>query len=125
MFTNLAAVWSNYVEGGAERLIVARVVEDRAELAQYRAAVPDAQPVVCRLTAPLALMHERLRIREPGMNLDRALERAHELTDILERAGVEDFAVDNGPGRPIGDVAREALSRAGWLQDARCVTAPG
>lgn len=115
VFTNLAAVWSNYVEGGAERLIVARVVEDRAELAQYRAAVPGAQPIVCRLTAPLAVMHERLRIREPGMNLDQALKRAAELDGILERAGVEDFVVDNGPGRSIGDVAREVLSRAGWL----------
>ena len=85
MFTNLAAVWSNYVEGGAERLIVARVVEDRAELAQYRAAVPGAQPIVCRLTAPIALMHERLRISEPGMNLKRALKRGAELAGILGR----------------------------------------
>ena len=114
-FANLAAVWPNYVAAGAERLIVARVVEDRAELDHYRAAVPGARPVVCRLTAPLTLMHERLRIREPGMNLDRALERATELDGILERAGVEDFVVDNGPGRSIGDVAREVLFRADWL----------
>ena len=114
-FANLAAVWPNYVAAGAERLIVARVVEDRAELDHYRAAVPGAQPIVCRLTAPLALMHERLRIREPGMILEQALERATELDGILERTGVEDFVVDNGPGRSIGDVAREVLFCAGWL----------
>ena len=115
IFANLASVWQNYLAAGAERLIVARVVEDRAELANYRAAVLGAQPIVCRLTVPLALMHERLRISEPGMNLDRALERATQLTEILERAGVEDLVVDNGPGRPVGDVAGEVLSRAGWL----------
>ena len=49
------------------------------------------------------------------MNLERALERATQLTEILERAGVEDLVVDNGPGRPVGDVAGEVLSRAGWL----------
>ncbi len=114
-FANLAAVWPNYATLGAERLVVARVVEDRAELDQYRAAVPGAQPIVCRLTAPLSLMHERLRIREPGMFQGQALARATELVDILERASIEDFVVDNGTGRSVGDVAREVLSLAGWL----------
>ena len=112
---NLTAVWPIYAAAGAERLMVARVVEDRAELDHYRAAVPGALPIVCRLTAPLTLMHERLRIREPGMFLDQAFRRATELADILERAGVEDFVVDNGPGRSVGEVAREVLSLAGWL----------
>ena len=115
IFANLATIWPNYVAAGAERLIVARVVEDRSELDQYRTAVLGAEPVVCRLTAPVGLMHERLRTREPGMNLEHALRRAAELDGILERAGVEDFTVDNGPGRHIGDVAREVLVRAGWL----------
>ena len=114
-FTNLAVVWPNYAVAGAERLIVAGVVEDRADLDKFRAAVPGAQPIVCRLIAPLSLMHERLRIREPGMFLNQALARAEELADILSRASVEDFAVDNGPGRSIGTVAREVLSLASWL----------
>ena len=45
------------------------------------------QPIVCRLTAPLSLMQERLRMREPGMFLDQALTRATELADILDRGG--------------------------------------
>ena len=114
-FANLAAVWPVYAAAGAERLIVARVVEDRADLDHYRAAVPGAQPIVCRLTAPLSLMQERLRMREPGMFLDQALTRAAELADILDRAGVEDFVVDNGPGRSVGTVTREVLSLASWL----------
>ena len=41
-FANLAAVWPNYAAVGAERLVVARAVEDSAELDQYRAAMPGA-----------------------------------------------------------------------------------
>lgn len=114
-FANLAAVWPNYAAAGAERLMIARVVEERADLDHYRAAMPGAQPIVCRLTAPLSLMHERLRIRETGMFLEQSLARAAELDEILARAGVEDFAVDNGPGRSVGAVAREVLILAGWL----------
>ena len=114
-FANLAAVWPNYAAAGVERLIVARVVEHRAELDEYRAAVPGAQPIVCRLTAPLSLMHERLRVRESGMFLDRALERAAELDGILDSSRVEDFVVDNGSGRSVTGVAREVLSLVGWL----------
>ena len=115
MFANLAAVWPIYAAAGAEQLIVARVVEDRAELDHYRAAVLGAQPTVCRLTTPLALMHKRLRIREPGMALEQALMRAAELADILEKARAEDFVVENGSGRSVGEVAREMLSLTGWL----------
>ena len=57
----------------------------------------------------------RLRIRVPGADLKRALGLASELDGILEQTGVEDFVVDNGPGRTIGDVAGEVLPRAAWL----------
>ena len=114
-FANLAAVWPNYAAFGAKRLVVARTVEDRAELDDYRAAVPGAQPIVCRLTAPLSVMQERLRIREPGRFQDQALARAAELEGILDRAEVEDFVVENGGGRSVTAVAREVLSLAGWL----------
>ncbi len=53
MLANLAAVWPIYAVAGAERLVVARVVENRSELHQYREAVPGAEPVVCRLEASL------------------------------------------------------------------------
>ena len=112
---NLRAVWPNYVAAGAARLIVANVVEDERELDLYRTAVPGAQPIVCRLTAPLALMHQRLRVREPGMFQHQALARSTELAGILERAAIEHFTVDNGRGRLVTDVAHEVLTRAGWL----------
>ena len=115
MFRNLAVVWPVYAAAGAERLLVARVVEDRAMLQQYRKAVPGAEPVVCRLTASIATMLERLRVREPGMFQAEAIVRAKELAGILERAQAEDFTVDNGEERSVTEVAREVLTRAAWL----------
>ena len=115
MFANLAAVWSVYAAAGAERLVAARVVEDRSELQHYRDAVPGAQPVVCLLEASVETMRERLRVREPGMIQAQIVARAAPLADKLRLAPAEDFTVDNGEGRSITDVAREVLSRAGWL----------
>ena len=115
MFANLAAVWSVYAAAGAERLVAARVVEDRSELQHYRDALPGAQPVVCLLEASVETMQERLRVREPGMIQAQIVARAAPLADKLRLARAEDFTVDNGEERSITDVAREVLSRAGWL----------
>ena len=114
-FANLAAVWPVYAAAGAQRLVVARYLENRSELRQYREAVPGAEPVVCRLTASIETMQARVRIREPGMIQAEAVARARALAEILERTRPEDFTVDNGEGRSVTDVAREVLSRAGWL----------
>ncbi len=101
MFANLAAVWPLYAAAGAERLVVARVVEDRSELHQYREAVLGPEPVVCRLEASLETMQERLRAREPGMFQAQGVARSAELADILRLALAEDFTVDNDSGRAI------------------------
>jgi hypothetical protein len=114
MFQSLAAVWPVYREHGAERLIVARVVEDRDELGQYEFAVPGAVVTVCRLTAPVGLMQERLDTREVGTNHDLALARSVELDGILTAAAVEDFTVANDGTRHVSEVARELLARATW-----------
>jgi dephospho-CoA kinase len=112
---NLTAIWPNYVTAGAQRLLIARVVEDRSELQGYKHAVSGAEIVVCCLSAPIVTMQGRLRIREPGMFQAQAIARCAELAHILERSGAEDFIVDNSNGRLITEVAREVLSRADWL----------
>jgi hypothetical protein len=124
MFENLALLWPNYQAHGATRLILARVLESRAELPRYSAAVPGAQIIVCRLIAPEAVRVERLRGRmPPGPSRDWHVSRTVELEAVLDRGGCEDFAVDNG-SRPIRDVAIEVLVRAGWLTSGPSAT-PG
>ena len=114
-FRNLKSIWANYRAVGIERLVIAAVIESRSQLAHYEDAVPGAEIVLCRLLAPMATMHDRLRSRDPGIYLPRFLARSTRLDGILAARRIEDFTVDNGPGRHVTDVAREVLRRAGWL----------
>ena len=113
-FRNLTSIWANDRAAGIERLVIAAVVERRSELAHYEEAVPGAEIVLCRLLAPIATMHDRLRSRDPGIYLTQFLARSTELDGILAAGRIEDFAVDNGPDRHVTVVAREVLQRAGW-----------
>lgn len=110
---NLAAVWANYRDAGAGRLVLADVVESPAGLAGYRAAIPGAAIVVVRLQAPLPTIARRLAGRETGASLDWHRRRAAELDEIMARNGVGDLTVET-EGRTVAAVAQEALARVGW-----------
>lgn len=115
MFKNLASLWPNYQAAGAERLVLARVIEDRAELDRYQATIPGAEIAVCRLISSQPLTIARLRARmPPGPSREWHERRTVELEEILEQAAVEDFVVTNGD-RQTRDVALDVLSQAGWL----------
>lgn len=113
-FRNLRSIWANHRAVGIKRLVIAGVVEQREELADYRDAIPGADIVLCRLTAPVETMHDRLRLREPGIFQPKFLARSTELNRILDSVRAEDFTVNNGPGRNITTVAQEVLLGAGW-----------
>lgn len=112
-FRNLASVWANFRAAGAERLVVARVVESRGDLRRYQAAVPGAHMIMCRLVASQETREARLRAREVGTGLEWHLKRTVELESLLREAALEDFRVEND-GRPLRAVALEVLERAGW-----------
>lgn len=111
---NLASVWENFRSAGAQRLVIAYVVESRGDLRRYEEAVPGAEITVCRLVASQATREARLRKRETGSGLAWHLNRTAELEAILQQAAVEDFCVEND-GRPLEAVALEVLQKAGWL----------
>jgi adenylylsulfate kinase len=114
MFENLALLWPNYQAHGAERLVLAHVLEDGTERERYLAAVPGADLTVVRVVAPEAARLDRLRRRmPPGPSLDWHLHRTVELEQILAGAGLEDLVIDNGD-RPIRAVAEELLDCVGW-----------
>ena len=110
---NLACMWANFRQAGADRLIFARVLETRSLLRRVTAAVPGAQVTVVRLRAPLAVLQERIRSREAG-DPDWFLGAAAHTAEVFERAQVEDHLVDN-ENRPAAVVAEEVLHRVGWL----------
>jgi predicted kinase len=114
-YRNLASVWENYARTGATRLLLAEAVESADELDRILEAVPNAEVVVCRLTARLETMERRVAAREPGMLQHTFVARVAALETLLDAAQVEDFSLSNDDGS-ITDVARELLVRAGWLE---------
>ncbi|AQZ60741.1 hypothetical protein BKM31_03760 [[Actinomadura] parvosata subsp. kistnae] len=98
---NLRPVAANYLEAGAERLVLAGVVESRAERDAYEEAL--GVPLkVCRLHVELPEVRRRLEARHAfdPEGLDWHLKRSGELAPILEAARVEDFVVDGSDGLP-------------------------
>jgi hypothetical protein len=71
--------------------------------------------VVCRLTAPIATMEHRVRMREPGLWQQKYVARVAQLDGVLDAAGVEDFSLANDGTRAISVVAEEIVKRPGWL----------
>ena len=110
---NLAAVAGSYREAGAKRLVLADIVETRADVAGYQEAVPGASVVVVRLHASLPTILSRLVGREGGDTLQWHQGRAAELIDQMERDRVEDLLIQT-EGRTADEIAREALAGCGW-----------
>ncbi len=114
MYANLRSVWQNFASAGITRLLLARALETREELDLVRSAVSAQHVTICRLTAELATMEQRVRQRETGIFQPQFVERVSVLEALLDRARLENFSIRN-QDRPIHDVATEMLSRAGWL----------
>jgi hypothetical protein len=114
MYRNLQSVCQNYAALGVTRLILARAMEERAELDLCRTVVSAAKTTVCRLTASIATMQQRVRTRETGVLQAQFVDRVAILDAILDRSRLEDFTIVN-EGRPINDVAKEMLIKAGWI----------
>ena len=113
MFQNLASVWSNYRQAGVTRLLLAEAVESHEVLNRIRAAIPDADIIICRLLASMTTAVQRVRTREPGMFQEKFVARVAELEKILADAHLEHFSISNDDAS-VTNVAREILIRAGW-----------
>ncbi|WP_434440134.1 hypothetical protein [Lentzea sp. E54] len=117
---NLQAVARNYAEAGVHRLVLAGVVESRADRERY-AEVIGAKLNVCRLKADLSVVHERLTRRhhdEPRLRWH--LNRADELEMLFTSTWIDDFVV--AADQPVAEVAQDVI--AGWLAAERLPAAP-
>jgi hypothetical protein len=110
---NLGLIWPTFREAGAERLVLARYVDDRAQLDALRRALPGVELFVVRLTAPQQLVEQRLRARDAGAQLAEHLAESASFASRGKRAALEDAVVENG-ARPVREVAVEVISAAGW-----------
>src|ERR1700730_7517784 len=68
MYRNLQSVHANYVSLGVRRFLLARAMEDRAELELCRGVISATNTVVCRLTASIEAMQQRVNMRESGVS---------------------------------------------------------
>jgi hypothetical protein len=114
---NLGALWSNLRAAGAPRLLLTRVLQERAHLETIRRAVSGAEIVVVRLEAPYAEVEARIRRRELGSGVEWHLRRAAESLRAWGAEPVEDHLVET-VGRSVGEIAGEVLRRSGWLPPA-------
>lgn len=116
MYDNLRSICRNYKALGVEWFLVARAIEDDAQLRLCREIIPAANAVVCRLTATIGAMERRVEMRDLGIAQREYVARVAELNAILDRAHLEDFAVTN-EDRPLTEVATEVLVQAGWISN--------
>ena len=114
MNDNLRSICGNYAAMGVQRFILARAIENAAELDLCREIIPAAHTVVCRLTAGIETMERRVEGRELGISQQQYVARVAILNAILDRAKLEDFTVAN-EDRTLTEVAMEVLTRAGWI----------
>lgn len=125
---NLAALWAEFHEYGARRLVVVGPVERHSQVRLYTEAVPAATMTLYRLHAGPDQLRERIRHRglgggppiagdelrgQPAAVLARAHEAAVAQAAALEHADIGDVRIDTH-GRSVEVAAREIVERAGW-----------
>ena len=111
--SNLAAMSANFVSAGAERIILAGVVEGSSGVAAVAACL-GSPLTVCRLRVPIGRVHERLLSRHlPGEARDWHVHRSGELDAIMNRDLIPDSVIDIDD-EDVQTVARMVLRSVGW-----------
>jgi hypothetical protein len=113
VYKNLAALWSNFAAVGATRLLLSALIEHRLEVQRVSEAVPGAVVTVARLHAPLAVLEQRIRLREPA-SPDGEIDGARWWTQHFEGEHPEDYLVESDQ-RPVREIAGDMLRLADWL----------
>ena len=78
--------------------MIARVIETADELTRYQGCFPDFQIVTIRLTASTATLTARVTRREVGSERDWHVQRAIELSGLLN---VGDFEIDTSSANVV------------------------
>jgi hypothetical protein len=116
MYTNLQSVCKNYAALGVQKFLLARAIEDRAQLEICCDATSATETVVCRIISSVETMQQRVQMREAGIWGQEYMNRVAKLNLILDHGRLEDFSVTN-ENRPLTDVALEMLVKAEWISN--------
>jgi len=112
---NLRSMVVNFRRSGAERFILAGVIENRSEIARYTDALESSGMFVCRLVAREEVVVEKLERRHTHDPAGLAWhhKRAAELQRILEDAAVDNLVLDASEAT-AGELAVTIRRAAGW-----------
>jgi adenylylsulfate kinase-like enzyme len=111
---NLRAIWPNYTAMGDLRAIIPTVIADGEDHRRLREALPASRFIVCELIAPMPILKERVRAREPNEHWKQELEKwvdVYHQRDESQRFG--DFRVATHV-RSVDETAAEILDQTGW-----------
>ncbi|MDQ1579813.1 MAG: hypothetical protein QOD05_588, partial [Microbacteriaceae bacterium] len=112
---NLRSIADNYREAGAERFILAGVLEHEADIGRYREALGSDGMFICRLTVAPDIVKKRLarRHERDQMGLIWHRDRAVELARILATNTFDDMVLDSSGVEP-SRLASALRLAAGW-----------
>ncbi len=85
MYDNLRSICRNYAALGVQRFLLARAIEDDAQLSLCREIIPASNTVVCRLIASIEAMQRRVEMREQGISRQEYVAGVARLNSILDR----------------------------------------
>lgn len=114
MWQNLAAIWPNYAALDGIKVIIPLVINNDNELEAFKTATPGAKRIICELTAPIAVLKQRVAAREPH-NQERmfALIDSYEQLRQTNAGKYADFEVSTHD-KSIAEVADEIVAKVGW-----------
>ena len=112
---NLKAIWPRYqaVAPGL-KLVIPTVFADVEEAGLRGEALAGSAFAVCELTAPEAVLKERVTAREPN---EFWQQRLRDFVDLYQSRTDLDRFVDfevSTHDRPEGETAQEIIAKAGW-----------
>lgn len=111
---NLRVMWPNYERLGIPRLLLAGVVESREHMMGILDAVDARDFAVCRLTAPRAVLRERISRRELGIAHDFIQRYSRDVDEHLDALKIASITVANDGSMPLTEVAEKVLAESGW-----------
>ncbi|MDA0304147.1 MAG: hypothetical protein O3B45_07300 [Bacteroidetes bacterium] len=111
---NLKVIWPNYTAVPNLKVIIPTVIADAADYQLLLDAIPAAKVMICELTAPKAILIDRVMDREPNAYWQ---ERLRKWVDVYyqrdERQKFGDFLVSTHD-KSVEEAAREIIIKAGW-----------
>lgn len=116
MNANLRSVCENYSSAGVSRYLLTLALEDSSDLEACKNAISPTETIICRITASVETMQDRIRTRETGILQQQFVDRVAILNATLDAAKLEDFTVAND-GRSVIEAALELLRKAHWIAE--------